>query len=212
MPGSLKRAPGYATSRGLLLGAGLSLGCGSGEPDAAWFARALDAAASDEEAHRSCQAIRDPAMASECFATLVRARPSLPAEACVAITDPVWSGECWFTIGERRAAAGDRWGALEACGQASAFYDECLYHSWTAELGAAAAAAPDAVSALERGRDAIAFWSDLQTIEGEAEDQLWGDFWYFAHNAIAPPGWRTERAWRILPRGPAAWKAPAPSC
>lgn len=160
--------------------------CEAAPPDAALFASALADGVGAEEALAACERIRDPAVAGECHATLVRAHPGLPAETCEAIADPLWSGECWFTVGEREAAAGRRWAALEACGRATAFYDECLYHAWTAELGAAAAAAPDAVSALEAGRDSIAFWSDLQTLEGSAADQLWGDFWFFAHNAHRP--------------------------
>jgi len=165
---------------------GLLSACGEPVPDAARFAEALAPENSDEHAVEACTAIDDEAMRSECLATVLRDRPTLPSATCADVHTPLWAAECWFTVGERRAKAGDRWGALDACGRAGSFYDECLYHAWTTELDLAAHAAPDAISALDGARDAIAFWSDLQTIEGAAADQIWGDFWFFAHNAHRP--------------------------
>lgn len=173
---------------GILVAAmvGVLAACGEAVPDAARFAEALAPELSDDAAVESCSAIGNDDMRSECLATVLRERPGLPPETCADVPAPLWAAECWFTVGERRAKKGDRWGALEACGRAESFYDECLYHAWTTELDLAAQAAPDAISALDAARDTIAFWSDLQTIEGTAADQVWGDFWFFAHNAHRP--------------------------
>jgi len=140
----------------------------------------------------------------ECVAAVVRAHtathtpdsdgyirgsagPDLSA-ACDGLSDPRWRGECHFAWAEHRAAAGDRKGALEVCAEAGPFYDECLYHAWTLELQLLAARPParEASARLPDARDAIAFWSGLQTIGPDPRRQIEADWWFFAHARNRP--------------------------
>jgi hypothetical protein len=176
--------------RAILLGSTwAAIGC-AGPPDAALLAQALAPGVVATVALQTCDAISQGAVGDECRASVVRAHPELDDAAadaaCGGISDPRWEGECWFGLAERRSARDHRHAALEACGRAGPFYDECLYHLWTAELSAVADAAPDAVGAVEPAREIVEFWSGLQTIGGDPTVQLWGDLWFFAWNEHRP--------------------------
>jgi hypothetical protein len=141
--------------------------CAPTRPDAAYLADALgnlDLAA--------CDRITDAAIADECVAGVVRADPTAAPEACGAVRDPRWAGECWFTVAERLGAGGDRSGALAACAQAGPFYDECLFHLWTAELDALTSGSDDLSAVIAEGAPVIEFWSGVQTVEGDVEALL----------------------------------------
>lgn len=168
-------------------------GC-TAPPDAALLAEALGAD-HPEDALAACDRIGSAATADECRASVVQAHPALDGaaadQACHANRDPRWRGECFFTLAERRivgaaATPEGRLPALRACGEAGPFYDECLYHLWTAELSAVARAAPTAPDAVEPARPIVAYWSSLETIAGDPADQLWGDLWFFAWNEHRP--------------------------
>jgi hypothetical protein len=123
----------------------------------------------------------------ECVATVVRGHPDAPLDRCAALADERWRSECAFGIAEARAKAGDRWGALSGCGQAGAYYNECLYHAWTFELQRAADSLEGgAVGGMERARPIIAYWSQIGTVGEDAEELLWTDWWYFAHSRNKP--------------------------
>ena len=162
----------------------LLLACGAGEPDAARFARAIAPEAPEPLA--TCRGIGAPEIRDECLATVLRGQPELPGEACEEVGDPRWRGECWFTVAERYSADPDRQAALLACGRAGPFYDECLYHRWTAELGLVVAAAPDLPAALELALEPLTFWGALQTLGGDPRAQVEGDLWFLWLNAHRP--------------------------
>lgn len=167
----------------------LLLGCAA-PPDARLLAEALSPALPVPAALLRCDSIASPATADECRAGVVRGRAAeddaQAAAACARTEDPRWSGECWFTLAEARIARAERWPALEACGRAGPFYDECLYHLWSAEMSENARQAPDAVSAALRGQPLVDFWSGLQTLAGDPAEQVTGDLWFFAWNEHRP--------------------------
>lgn len=132
--------------------------------------------------------------AEECVATVVRDHADAPIERCGRLQSERWRSECAFGIAEARAKAGDRWGALEGCGLAGAYYHECLYHAWTFELQLSAENLGRAAQGIEKARPIIAFWSGIETIGPGAEELLWADWWYFAHarNRPASLAWCTS--------------------
>lgn len=140
---------------------------------------------------RLCRAAGD--IADECVTAVVRAHPEAPEDTCRSLVSDRWRAECHFSVAEARAKDGDRWAALVACGQAGAYYDECLYHAWTFELQLAAEGLGRAVAGIEKARPIVAFWGQLQNIP-DAEEQLWRDWWYFAHarNKPATIAWCAE--------------------
>lgn len=142
---------------------------------------------------RLCRSSED--IADECVTAVVRAHPEATEAACGGVADERWRAECHFSVAEARAKDGDRWGALSACGLAGAYYDECLYHAWTFELQIAAENLGRAVAGIEKARPIVAFWGDLQSIP-DAEEQVWRDWWYFAHarNKPASLAWCNELA------------------
>jgi len=168
-------------------------GCAA-PPDAALLAEALGAA-DPQAALAACGRIGGATTADECRASVVQAHAALIGpeadQACGSVRDSRWRGECFFTLAERRMAGAaatpeGRLPALQACGEAGPFYDECLYHLWTGELSAVARAAPTAPAAVEPARPIVAYWSNLETIAGDPADQLWGDLWFFAWNEHRP--------------------------
>lgn len=128
----------------------------------------------------------------ECVATVVRGHADAPMDACLSLRSERWRSECAFGIAESRAKAGDRWGALEGCGLAGAYYDECLYHAWTFELQLAADTLEGgAVNNIAVARPIIQFWSEIATVgtaDGtfDAEELLWADWWFFALSRNRP--------------------------
>jgi hypothetical protein len=163
------------------------------------MSRALSPGTAPSEALGACA--QAGTSREECVAAVVRAHSGAAAPAgapravaqdlsgaCDDLSDPRWRGECHFAVAEQRASAGDRHGALEACAQAGPFYDECLYHAWTLELQALASRAParEAAARLPDARDAIAFWSGLQTIGQDPRRQIEADWWFFAHARNRP--------------------------
>lgn len=161
----------------LLLTTGVA--CGDAVPDRELYVQAQDPDVDAASAAALCDAIADPTEADACVLAVLRAGRALPGEVCDGLHAAASRDECWFLRGEQRAAAGDRWGALEACGQAGAFIDECLYHAWTRELQAAARDAVDLPAALSAAEDPIAYWSQLETAGPAQPERVWGDFWYF---------------------------------
>jgi hypothetical protein len=161
----------------------LILACATQDPEEAWRA----ALAGDRPLAESL-ALCDQSgeHAEECVATVVRGHADAPITRCAALQSERWRSECAFGIAEARAKAGDRWGALEGCGEAGAYYNECLYHSWTFELQLAAEEVDRAVDGVERARPIIAYWSQIETIGPQAEELLWADWWYFAHTRHKP--------------------------
>lgn len=126
----------------------------------------------------------------------MRTFPASGDAPCAALKDARWRGECYFTAAEARAKAGDRWAALQGCGRAGAFYNECLYHAWSFELQRVSENLGRAVNGVEAARPIVEFWSGLETIGPDAEAQIWRDWWYFAHtrNKPASLGWCTSLA------------------
>jgi hypothetical protein len=187
----------------LLLGA--LVGCARPTPAAA-YARAVAPSTPFDEAVALCGDAGPSA--EECVAVVVRAHADAPGadEACDALREARWRGECHFSLAERRAADGDRWAALRSCASAGPYYDECLYHAWTLELQHIAAAGEPrgAAARLPDARDAIAFWSEVQTVGGSAlpmgargpsgsanqpdgaPAQIEHDWWFFAHARNRP--------------------------
>lgn len=163
----------------------LALGLACAPTAAEAMARALDPDASLDTALQWCAKAGESS--GECSASIVRSRPEATSEACAGIVEEKWHAECQFAAAEHRGKAGDRWGALIGCGQAGSFYNECLYHAWTFDLQAVSNDLGSAVSGVDAARPVIAFWSQIQTIGPDAEDQLWRDWWYFAnaHNKPA---------------------------
>jgi hypothetical protein len=162
---------------------------------------ALDACAQAGPSHEECVAAvvrarsgaarTEPDGSAEGSAIPADASPALAPDlsaACSELSDPRWRGECHFAVAERRAAAGNRQGAIEACAQAGPFYDECLYHAWTLELQSLASRPParEASARLPDARDAIACWCGLQTIGPDARRQIEADWWFFAHARNRP--------------------------
>ncbi len=149
----------------------LLLACGPDVPDAQRLADALGAPDAGA-ALAACDGIRDPTVGSECVASVVQARTDAPDAACADATDPRWAGECWFTVAERRITAHDRGAALAACGRSGPFYDECLFHLWSAELDAHASASASLEGALTAAQDTLAFWAQVETVEGDVRPLL----------------------------------------
>ncbi len=154
-----------------------SLACGPTAADA--MARALDPTTTLADALDWCAHAGEDA--GECTASVVRNRPAATSSACIDIPAEKWRAECQFAAAERRGKAGDRWGALIGCGQAGTYYNECLYHAWTFDLQAVSNDLGTAVNGVEKARPVIAYWAQIQTIGPAAEDQMWRDWWYFAH-------------------------------
>jgi hypothetical protein len=159
------------------------LGCVTPDPDAA-FREALAGDRALDDRLALCDDAGDSA--EECVATVVRGHAEAPLARCAALRAERWRSECAFGIAEARAKAGDRWGALAGCGAAGAYYNECLYHSWTFELQLAAEDVDRAVTGLDRARPIITFWSQIETVGPDAEELLWADWWYFAHTRNRP--------------------------
>lgn len=128
----------------------------------------------------------------ECVATVVRGHADAPMAACQGLQSERWRSECAFGIAESRAKAGDRWGALEGCGLAGAYYDECLYHAWTFELQLAAEALDGgAVNNIGAARPIVSYWAEIATVGAadgtfDAEELLWADWWFFALSRNRP--------------------------
>jgi hypothetical protein len=156
-----------------------AVACGESVPDRELFVQAQEPGLAAEAAVALCAAMEDSDEADACVLALLRAGRALPEDACTDLHTEAARGECWFLRGEQRAAAGDRWGALEACGQAVAFVDECLYHAWTRELQAVARDSSGLPAALEAAEEPIAYWSQLETAGPAQPERVWGDFWYF---------------------------------
>ena len=128
-----------------------------------------------------CPAQVDPEALGECVTAAMRSANSVDGATCDRIPPGRWREECHFVIAENRAARGDRWGALAACGNAGDFLQECLYHSWTRELQAVILADPKAplTDVLSAARDRVAYWGQLETAGPDQGARVWGDFWYF---------------------------------
>jgi hypothetical protein len=124
--------------------------------------------------------------AAECAAAVVRERPEASGADCESIPAGGWRAECFFSIAERQARAGDRWGSLRTCAGAGGYHHECLYHGWTFELQSTIRGGGRAIEQLDAARDAIAFWSQLQTVAGDPAERIWHDWWYFALNRNRP--------------------------
>ncbi len=154
-----------------------ALACGGELDDRARYLAALDPARSLDEAARLCAGFEEDRDADACL--LARLDNSTqPAFAhCDALRAPHSRAECWF-LGAERVAAEDRWTALEACGRAGPFMDECLYHCWTRELQALALAQRDLATALEAASDPTDYWSQLETAGPGQRERVWDDFWY----------------------------------
>ncbi|MDP6932328.1 MAG: hypothetical protein QGG40_05400, partial [Myxococcota bacterium] len=155
-----------------------------GGSDAERFTSALSGDLPLDRAMDQCEVIDQQDLADECRVTVSRRRPD--DATCGRIETERWRGECWFQLAESLVASGERWTALEACGRAGTFYGECLYHLWSTELAQAAEGAGRAVLALPAGREVVEFWSGIETLGNSAEEQLWGDWWFFALNANRP--------------------------
>ena len=123
-------------------------------------------------------------LADECLASLVRIHADADHDDLLAVCERVigarWLAECHFSLAEDRARAGDRWGALQGCGRAGRYYDECLYHAWTFELQQVADKVADPIAELDAVRPVIAYWSQIETVANSPESLLWNDWWYFA--------------------------------
>jgi hypothetical protein len=166
-----------------MLLAALLPGCGGPTPAAA-FREALAGNLPLDDALLLCDAAGESA--EECVATVVRGHADAPIARCAALRSEQWRSECAFGIAEARATAGDRWGALTGCGAAGAYYNECLYHAWTFELQLASNDLGRAVAGIEKARPIVAYWSAIETVGPGAEEQLWADWWYFAHARNRP--------------------------
>lgn len=165
------------------------LACAPAPTPAEAYRLALAAETPVEEALELCHTAADEE--EECIATVVRRHPDELAGECVTLRTARWRGECHFSVAEARAKEGDRWGALTECGAAGDFYNECLYHAWNYDLQQSSVNVGRAVSGIEGGRAVIAFWSGIETIGEDAEEQLWRDWWFFAHSRNKPAnlGW-----------------------
>jgi hypothetical protein len=161
-----------------LLALGLA-SCAAPVDDRELYVQAQDPARDPVGALALCRAMQEPDESDACSLALVRSGRALPAGSCAALRGADGRAECWFLLGEQLAEAGDRWGALEACGRAARFTNECLYHAWTRELQAVAREAPDLPAALVAAEDPIAYWSQLETAGPAQPERVWGDFWTF---------------------------------
>lgn len=123
---------------------------------------------------------------ASCTAEVIRNRPDADVEDCRLIADPRWRAECAFAVAERHARQRERWQALAACGLAGRYYHECLYHAWTFEMQGAVRGGGRATDELDAGRELVAYWGQLQTIGGDVQATLWGDWWYFALSRNKP--------------------------
>ncbi len=117
---------------------------------------------------------------------MIRERPEASATDCLGIQGAEWRAECFFSIAERLAKAQDRFGTLATCAGAGGYYHECLYHGWTYELQATITGGGRATTQVDKAREAIAFWSQVQTVQGDPLAQVWHDWWYFALNRNRP--------------------------
>ncbi|MBM4391417.1 MAG: hypothetical protein FJ090_09875 [Deltaproteobacteria bacterium] len=122
----------------------------------------------------------------ECAAAVIRERPEASGRDCHSIESAEWRSECFFSIAERQARAGDRFGALASCAGAGGYYHECLYHGWTYELQGTVQGGGRAVSQVDAAREVVAFWGQVQTVQGDAQERMWLDWWYFALNRNRP--------------------------
>ncbi len=154
-------------------------GCGAATPDRELFLLAQDPDQPPEAAVAHCQAMAAADEADACMLALADLRDDLGPAPCARLQAEQPKAECWFRQAERWAEAGDRWGALDACGLAGPFMDECLYHAWTRELQGVARSTGDLAQALRAAEEPIAYWSQLETAGPIQPERVWGDFWYF---------------------------------
>lgn len=162
--------------------AALLFACAPSEADA--WKRALNPELALPEALALCRATGEEADA--CSTEVLRARPHSTSQDCAAIQSAAWRAECAFAVADRHSKAGERWAALAACGEAGRYYQECLYHAWTYDMQLAVRGGGRAAEELERGREVVAFWTQLQTIGGDPADRMWLDWWYFSLDANRP--------------------------
>ncbi len=132
-----------------------------------------------DQAVATCLAIDDDRGADACILALQDAQDTPASELCAHPRSSDARAECWFRAAERLAEAGDRWGALEGCGQAGPFTDECLYHAWTRELQGIARREATLDDALAAADEPVAYWSQLETAGPDQPERVWGDFWTF---------------------------------
>ena len=158
------------------------------------FACATDAASANQAALSGTLPVAEAldlcagagAEAESCAAGVVRSRADATEDDCGGIATEKWRSECFFGVAERRAKARDRFAALRTCGQAGSFYAECLYHAWTYELQGTVLHGVPPADQLSAPVETIRFWGSIQSVAGEATEQLWSDWWYLAlHGRVA---------------------------
>lgn len=157
-------------------------------PDSALaYQQALSGTLPVADAIALCELTGD--QARECGAAVVRSRPDTVSADCGGISGSTSRSECFFSVAERHAQARERWLALQTCGQAGPFYAECLYHAWTYELQSTVEFGVSPMEQLDRPVETIRFWASIQSVAGNATEQLWSDWWYFAlHGRVARLG------------------------
>ncbi len=159
----------------------LAASCAARESDADLYLQAQDPALSTSQALALCGALSSADDADECRAGAVRARSDATPEHCAAILSEDWRNECHFALAELLATRGERWDALHSCGLAGRFMNECLYHVWTRELQNLALSGAALASALDKAREVVAFYAQVETAGPQQDERVWNDFWFFWH-------------------------------
>ncbi len=154
-----------------------AMACDPGPTDRERFVQAQSLPLSD--ATDTCLSIRDPALQDDCLLALVDTHERVNVRICAGLHQDNGQADCLFRLAERYAGRGDRWLALEACGLAAPFTDECLYHCWTRELQALIRAATGLTETLAAAKEPVEYWSQLETAGPDQSERVWGDFWYF---------------------------------
>ncbi len=153
------------------------------------FVQAQEPDRTPEEATTLCSRIELVEERDACLLELVRSRADLPGSTCQQLEGARPAADCWFLTAEHHAATGNRWDALEACGRAGPYLNECLYHAWTRELQAIARSTDALAQALDDAKDPLAYWGTLDSAGPDQAQRVLGDFWYFwwLHHPPADP-------------------------
>ena len=197
----------------LLATVALLLACGSGMTTAELFRAALLAAdAGDPRAWAMCERLEVGNGRGECRVSASRSMPDPErAEACSEIVREHWRNECWFRYAEDLAADA-RWDdAIERCGHAGTYAEDCARHLWwTSQLGGTTDAAlyekivrrfPQAAGTLGNGEDVIRKMATDRAGQAAAEAALAEQTRTFALEE-ARRGWETKlRAGASCPPG-----------